>query len=679
MSDSENKSTQTAVKEMESSPVPQNSNKKAAKHKTAKKRISAGKIFLIIILVLILALVAVIFIPSLRSTALSYVVKNKAADLSGGYTLYTVQRRDITTTLTGTGTLQPYDSYNITATVSGDILKADFEEMDEVEEDRVLYVIDSSDIQDDIDEKKKDVDEAWEDYQDILEDYADLAVTSDFSGIVRELYVEVGDKISEGTKIAYVVDSETMVLEVPFFATDTDFIRNGTNAVITFSDTDEVLEGTVTEISNITSVNSTGSVVRNVKISVHNPGGIYFGMPAYAYIPYSSETTYYCAGQGTFSYNEEDTILSTASGEIVSLSLSEGGFVSKGGHVLDVSSETLDNQAESAKKAYDNQVKALNDLEEKLEDYTIKAPIAGTVVQKNYKYLDTIGSNSMSSTTTLAIIYDMSKLTFEMSIDELDLGLIQVGQKVNITSDSMENETFEGIVTKKSIVGSSSGGTTVYPVTVEIDGNDKLLPGMNINAEIIISSHENVLTLPVEAILRGNRVEKVKEIANSSQNTTDGKQNIPGEKNRENKGMAAENMPDKTAPDGKLTAGTMPENATGTPGATASESPENQFRKDMPEAVEIPDRVVSEKPETEIIQVETGASNDEYVEIVSGLEEGDVVIAEIVNVTQNSFAAMFGMGGMGGMTPGGMGGMSGPPSGGMNGGMSRPSSGMGGR
>ena len=173
--------------------------KKEKKRKGAKKRISAGKIFLIIFLIIIALVLSVIFIPSLRAKVFSAVVSNKISELSGGYKLYTVQRRDIATTLTGTGTLQPYDSYNITATVTGDILSADFEEMDEVLEDQVLYVVDSSDVVDDIAEKRKDVQDALDDYNDILEDYKDLTVISDFSGTVRELYVEEGDNVSAGT------------------------------------------------------------------------------------------------------------------------------------------------------------------------------------------------------------------------------------------------------------------------------------------------------------------------------------------------------------------------------------------------------------------------------------------------------------------------------------------------
>ena len=126
------------------------------KKKIRKKRITAGRIVLIIILLIIAAIAAIIFVPPLRSAVFGALMKNQISSASEGYRYYTVERHDITTTLTGTGTLQPYDSYTVTATVTGDILSADFEEMDKVQKDDVLYVIDSSDIEDDIEEKRKD-------------------------------------------------------------------------------------------------------------------------------------------------------------------------------------------------------------------------------------------------------------------------------------------------------------------------------------------------------------------------------------------------------------------------------------------------------------------------------------------------------------------------------------------
>lgn len=560
------------------------SGKKNKKSKKGKKKWIA-----LVAILLVLALICVAcFLP-------------KQAAAGGGNTVYSyanVERRDITSSLTGTGTLQPTEYHYITATVTGDILSADFEEMDEVNEDDVLYVIDSSDLEDDIEDMREDVADALDDYNDVLEDYADLRILSDCVGKVWELYVEEDDSVQAGTSIARIVDNDTMLLEIPFFAANVDKMHIGSSAVVTFGNTGEELAGSVSEISKLITTNANNASIQTVTVAVSNPGGITQGTTAYASVTGSDGVLYTCSDIGTFDYNEDEVIRAETSGDVDKLYVKEGDRVSKNTLIAVCSSEQLDKQAEQAKKNYDNLQKQLDKLIEKLEDYTITAPISGTIVQKNYKALDTIGSSSMSSTTNLAVIYDMSKLTMDMSIDELDLSLIEVGQKVIITADSVSNTEFEGIVTKKSIVGSTSNGTTTYPVTIEIDGNDKLLPGMNVNAEIITEAAEDVLTVPLNALDRGNRV-KV----------------LVGEKSD----LAS----------------------------------------------------TSEKPEYEMREVTVGISDENYIEIVDGLSEGETVVIETVNVSSDLFSSMMGMGGMGGMS-GGM------PSGDMGGGMPSGGGNMGG-
>ena len=192
-----------------------------------------------------------------------------------------------------------------------------------------------------------------------------------------------------------------MLLEIPFFAANADFISNGCEAAVTFSSTGEVLSGVVTEISFLTSVNSNNSTVRNITISVSNPGGITFGMTAYASVKGTDGNTYYCSGEGTFGYNEEEAITSELGGEVEKLYVKEGEKVTKNKLLATLYSESLESQIEQLKKSYESQSEALDDLIEKLEDYSITAPISGTVVQKNYKALDKIGGSSISSTTTL--------------------------------------------------------------------------------------------------------------------------------------------------------------------------------------------------------------------------------------------------------------------------------------
>ena len=203
------------------------------------------------------------------------------------------------------------------------------------------------------------------------------------------------------------------------------------------------------------------------------------------------------------------------------------------------------------------------DILKQLEDYTITAPITGTVVTKNTKQGDNL--DNTNGQNTLAEIYDLSYLKFDISVDELDINKMKVGQKVKITCDSLEG-TFEGVVTNVSVAGTTLSGYTTYPVTVEIkEVPEGLLPGMNITAEIVVEQAQDVLAVPVSAVQRGNIV-----YVKDASVTTAPNKNIP----------------------------------------------------------------VGYKE----VKVETGFSNSTYIEIVSGLSEGDVIF---VPYTVSSGSAIF--------------------------------------
>ena len=122
-------------------------------------------------------------------------------------------------------------------------------------------------------------------------------------------------------------------------------------------------------------------------------------------------------------------------------------------------------------------------------------------MDKAYKAGDTLEAGK-----TLCTIYDLSYLSVTLYIDELDISKLQVGQEVSITADAVEGETFAGTVTNISIMGSTTGGTTTYPVTVRIDDTGDLLPGMNVDCTITTASVTDVLRIPAGAVSRGNRV-----------------------------------------------------------------------------------------------------------------------------------------------------------------------------
>ena len=106
----------------------------------------------------------------------------------------------------------------------------------------------------------------------------------------------------------------------------------------------------------------------------------------------------------------------------------------------------------------------------------------------------------------LAVIYDLSSLTFQMNIDELDISQVSTGQEVQVTADAFENEVFSGTVTNVSMEGTSSNGVTYYPVTVTLNELGNLLPGMNVDGVIVVDSAEQALAVPADALQRGNVV-----------------------------------------------------------------------------------------------------------------------------------------------------------------------------
>ena len=120
-----------------------------------------------------------------------------------------------------------------------------------------------------------------------------------------------------------------------------------------------------------------------------------------------------------------------------------------------------------------------------MDDYTITAPISGTIISKDVKVGDTVGT-STATADTMCVIYDMSYLEMTLNVDELDILNIKEGQKATITADAVSGQTFEGVVTSISKAGTTTGGTTTYPVTIRIDETGRAcMPGMNATAVIV--------------------------------------------------------------------------------------------------------------------------------------------------------------------------------------------------
>ena len=418
------------------------------------------------------------------------------SDTSVEYQTATVETGDITVTLSGSGTLEPANSYTVTSLLDGEILSDSFEVGDVVAKDAVLYTIDSSDLTTSIEQAELSLKQSQTNYQRKLESLEDLNVKATSKGTVTELNVEKNDEVSAGQTLATITNRDTMVIKLPFLADDAKHISVNASASVTLSSTYETLTGKVTKVSSADVVLTGNRIVRYVTIEVTNPGALTEGAYATA-----SVGSYSCVLSAAFSYKNQVTITAPADGEVTAVDVKEGSKVSKNQVLLSISSDSISDEVSSAYSSLQNAEISLQNQYDKLADYTITSPIEGTVIEKLYK-----AGDNLESGETLCTIYDLSYQTMTLNVDELDIGEAEVGQEVSITADAVPGKTYTGIVTTVSKLGTTADNVTTYPVTIRIDETDGLLPGMNVDCEIVVSNTTNVLRVPVAAISRNNQV-----------------------------------------------------------------------------------------------------------------------------------------------------------------------------
>lgn len=447
----------------------------------------------IIAIAVVVVLAALLIVPRLAGGG-------PANTPQSSYVLDTVSRRDITVVVSGSAALEPADSYVVNALVGGEILSADFEEGDVVEKGALLYQIDTGDVENSIERSRLSVERAQMSYDQALDGRDDLVIEANESGVIVELMVEEGDSISMGQTIASIRDSATMTLRLPFPSDDAQSFTIGQAATVTLDSTFETLNGTVTEIAPVDEVLAGNVMVRNVIIEVQNPGGIAPQSMASAMVGTAA-----CTQSAAFEYQAETTVTASAAGTVDALLVQEGDSVVKNQAILRLESDSLDDSIRSAELSLRDAQLSLQSTIDQLDNYSITSPIAGTIVEKNYKQGDKL-DNSSALSDSLCTIFDLSYLTLTLNVDELDVAKIEVGQEVAVTAEAVEGQSYRGVVTKVNINGTTMGGVTSYPVTVRIDETDGLLPGMNVDVEIEVQSETGVLAVPVSAVERGNRV-----------------------------------------------------------------------------------------------------------------------------------------------------------------------------
>ncbi len=171
-----------------------------------------------------------------------------------------------------------------------------------------------------------------------------------------------------------------------------------------------------------------------------------------------------------------------------------------------VSMQDLDTSEQNYTTAKGSLLRAQAEIklrEERLDDATVRAPNAGTIISKTVEEGVIIQSsiNSVQGGTTLVEMADLSVLEVRTLVDEIDIGRVKPGLPVEMTVEAYPERKFLGEVIKIEPQAVVQNQVTTFPVLSRVGNREGLLlPGMNADVEVVIHRRERVIAVPNESV-----------------------------------------------------------------------------------------------------------------------------------------------------------------------------------
>mgnify|MGYP004653331311 FL=1 len=584
----------------------------------------------------------------------AYINKQAESSSTTSYSRAVVTRGALEETVYGSGTTSARNQTNVLAEAEGTLTDLRVSVGDAVKAGDILAVMTNADLDDTITDLEFDL---WELDDQILSTSAGSKVTTieaPAAGRVVAIYAEAGDDAlavfrREGA-LAIISTDGRMKVEL----NDVDTASGvSLGEKLTVTGETFIAEGTVVDLTrqgtSLTLTIQDDSLPMGEKVTVARQNG----------------TT---LGTSTLEVNKPMAV-SSYGGTIESVKVSVGDKVKRADTLFKLTDSPLTLKIENLRLQREAAAKSLEEAKQQRENLIVVAPCDGTIATLSISEGDEISSGAM-----LCSILEGEDMNLTIAVDELDVVEVEVGQKVKITVDALSDAEMDGEVYKIAPVGSNSGGVTTYDVELTFDAEGSgVRSGMNATGEITVASTDSTLYVPVEALMTiGNDTYLMVENAGETAST------MAADSMSELSNMPqGGSMPDLSSmPQG----GSMPDFAGSFGGqsgdASSGETSDAQNRGNRGNA---PQRTQNAEAATEesglipavkklysgvmdwlyadvneetqvsgsLVKVTTGMQNDDYVEILSGVSEGDVVLytGSSSSSSSNMMMSMMTMGG----------------------------------
>lgn len=415
---------------------------------------------------------SLILIVSVGTSVLKQKVNEQFAGRKDEVLSAQVTRGNISTTISGSGTLSAVDveSYKVPSSV--EIVDYYVEAGDRVEKGDLIATITNASLLTAMSDMQKQIDSLDKKIADASGDKVSDTISASSSGRVKVIYAEAGEDVAT---VVYDHGALMLLSLDGYMAVDLEntSLDAGMTVSVTLSD-GNVVDGTVeNNINGVATilVTDNGTTFAD-EVTVHNGNG----------------TTY---GTGNL-YIHSQMMITGYAGTISSVSVSENATVSVGSTLL-----TLTDTETSA--SYDAFLKERADLEEQLNQL-VRIYKEGGICATITGVVDSIEGTVEGNSKVIASVSADTNMSISISVDETDILSIAMGQEVNVTIDSIGEDAYTGKVTKVNKTATSSSGVTYYTAEVQIEKTEDMLSGMSASAVVKIEGSENALLIPIDAL-----------------------------------------------------------------------------------------------------------------------------------------------------------------------------------
>ena len=154
----------------------------------------------------------------------------------------------------------------------------------------------------------------------------------------------------------------------------------------------------------------------------------------------------------------------------------------------------------SARAQVEQKIAALKQSQLDLDHTTITAPVDGVVVSRQVDVGQTVAA-SLQAPVLFTIAQDLTQMQVETSVDEADIGRINVDDRATFTVDAFPGETFVGSVTQIRKAAQIVQNVVTYTVVVAVPNpRGRLLPGMTANVKLVVAQKPSALKVPNAAL-----------------------------------------------------------------------------------------------------------------------------------------------------------------------------------